>query len=493
MTHKLIIPLKKYLLFPFLLPVFFVLHGVRENYGFVSFGDALLLTGIYWLATAALLLLFRFIFKNWAKAAIASFLFMTFHFFFGSIHDTVRDLFGETPLTRYVFLLPFFFVLLITAVILLKRRKKPPGPVIYYLNILLAVLILLDAGLLTGRMAGNEKNSLPGLQPEFSHCSDCSYPDVYVIITDEYAGNRELKEVFGFDNSPFLSALEQKGFHVIANSTSNYNYTVYSIASTLNMDYLDKTGKQPPLSFAYETIRNNRLLRFLQWHGYRFYNHTSFDFTGQPAQAEVSFLPSRTRLITSQTFLSRIEKELGYHLFSTLKWKSFIRKTVYSTGKNNEHLYRLTTGIAGSISTKPKFVLTHLMMPHYPYYFDASGKAYPFESLVEGNQSNKEHYLQYLQYCNKKLLSLTDHILKNAKQPPVIVLMGDHGFRHFAKPVDMKYHYDNLAAVYLPGSTDSSFKDDLTNVNLLRTVLNTAFRQQLPYLRDTTYIIKNQP
>jgi hypothetical protein len=43
----------------------------------------------------------------------------------------------------------------------------------------------------------------------------------------------------------------------------------------------------------------------------------------------------------------------------------------------------------------------------------------------------------------------------------------------------------------LPGNNYAAFTDSLTNVNLLRTVLNTSFGQQLPYLRDTAIIMDN--
>jgi phosphoglycerol transferase MdoB-like AlkP superfamily enzyme len=178
-------------------------------------------------------------------------------------------------------------------------------------------------------------------------------------------------------------------------------------------------------------------------------------------------------------------------MITRFKSKREIRNRVYFDKRNNENLFNLTLKTAAQKTTTPKFVLTHLMMPHYPYYFDKNGKEFPFESLEEGQQTNHHNYIEYLQYSNKKLLDLIDHILKNSSFPPIIVLMGDHGFRHFTQPVDAKYHFNNLAAVYLPGKKYSAFTDSLTNVNLLRAVLNTTFGQQLPYLKDTAIIMDN--
>lgn len=131
------------------------------------------------------------------------------------------------------------------------------------------------------------------------------------------------------------------------------------------------------------------------------------------------------------------------------------------------------------------------MMPHYPYYFDKKGKEQPFESLQEGNQGNKAAYIEYLQYANKKILALVEHIQKSSASPPIIILMGDHGFRHFNKPVDTKYYFLNLASVYLPSKNYSGFNDSLTGVNLFRTILNTSFNQKLPYLKDSTIYLRD--
>jgi phosphoglycerol transferase MdoB-like AlkP superfamily enzyme len=131
------------------------------------------------------------------------------------------------------------------------------------------------------------------------------------------------------------------------------------------------------------------------------------------------------------------------------------------------------------------------MMPHYPYYYDKNGNEFPFELLIEGNQVNQHNYIEYLQYSNKKLLELVDHILKNSSTPPLIILMGDHGFRHISEAIDPKYYFCNLVSVHLPGNNYKAFTDSLTNVNLLRTVLNTSFGQRLPYLKDSTIIMDN--
>jgi hypothetical protein len=488
MKDKLIIFFKKYPLFLYLLPVFFVLHGFTENYDFVPPKDALVLVIVYMGFALVFLLLSWLFYKNWLKAAIIATFIMAFHFFFGSVQDMLRRLSPASFLSRYVFLIPLFLCMLLVLVIGLKKRKGNIVRLAFYLNILLTLFIVIDIVWLASKTIHKKAS---GLSKEFVSCENCPRPDVYLVIADEYVGNSELKEVFHFDDSAFLNQLKKRGFYTIPNSSSNYNFTPYSVASTLNMDYLDMSARQPLLGHTYETIRDNRFLSFLQYHNYRFYNYSYFDFKGQPSYTRETFLPNKTRLITGQTFLSRVRKELRFLLVTKFKSKTEIRKDAYFSRDNNEKLYGLTLAAIEQRTDQPKFVLAHLMMPHYPYYYDRNGKEFPFESLTEGNQTNREHYTEYLQYANGRLLALIDHMLASSPHPPLIILMGDHGFRHFNEKVDPKYYFCNLVSVHLPGNDYTAFTDSLTNVNLLRTVLNTSFGQRLPYLKDTTIIMDN--
>jgi hypothetical protein len=488
MKDKLIIFFKKYPLFLYLLPVFFVLHGFTENYDFVPPKDALVLVIVYMGFALVFLLLSWLFYKNWLKAAIIATFIMAFHFFFGSVQDMLRRLSPASFLSRYVFLIPLFLCMLLVLVIGLKKRKGNIVRLAFYLNILLTLFIVIDIVWLASKTIHKKAS---GLSKEFVSCENCPRPDVYLVIADEYVGNSELKEVFHFDDSAFLNQLKKRGFYTIPNSSSNYNFTPYSVASTLNMDYLDMSARQPLLGHTYETIRDNRFLSFLQYHNYRFYNYSYFDFKGQPSYTRETFLPNKTRLITGQTFLSRVRKELRFLLVTKFKSKTEIRKDAYFSRDNNEKLYGLTLTAIEQRTDQPKFVLAHLMMPHYPYYYDRNGKEFPFESLTEGNQTNREHYTEYLQYANGRLLALIDHMLASSPHPPLIILMGDHGFRHFNEKVDPKYYFCNLVSVHLPGNDYTAFTDSLTNVNLLRTVLNASFGQRLPYLKDTTIIMDN--
>ncbi|HNU13687.1 MAG TPA: hypothetical protein PKI55_04455, partial [Chitinophagaceae bacterium] len=286
-----------------------------------------------------------------------------------------------------------------------------------------------------------------------------------------------------------------RGFYIAQNSLSNYNSTPFSVASLLNMDYLnDIKGShrvKRDLQQCYELINQNRVASFFKEHGYEIHNNSIFRFNRLPAVTDETFIPAATSFITSQTLLSRIEEELGYHLVHSLNMRKFLKRINLKDLNNNEKIISRTTEIASQKNGTPKFVYSHLMMPHYPYYFNKEGLPYDWQTLEHYN-NDRERYIQYLQFCNSKFLGLIDHIIKNSPVPPIIVFISDHGFRQTKNPSSISEVYNNFNAVLLPERNYAGFYSSISLVNQFRAVLNTSFRQQLPMLKDSTVFISNE-
>jgi len=476
--------------FIFLLPVFFVFHGFVEHYDFISQKGALVLLLLYTTGTLIVFGICWLFIRHVNYAAIISLFIMSFFFFFGSIQDFLRHSFTGTFFARYSFILPLFAILVIALLGWLKRRKPPLQRGIGYFNLLFLLFLFIDFVWLGVRIVQTKRIAPKSSMANLSNCDTCRKPNVFFIVLDEYSGNPALKALFNFDNSEFEKRLEARGFFVAGQSRSNYNYTPFSVASILNMDYLDlKMKAKAPgnIDYCYRQIRNSRVLSYFLSMGYEFYNYSIFDFNERPAINYDDFLPNSTTLIHSQTFFSRVLKDISYNI-STGKWKLKIgwEKRSYEHLHNNENCMQLTRNAASHKAMTPKFVYTHLMMPHYPYYFDSRGRSESAQSLQPGQESNRQNYVEYLQYCNGRMLPLIDSIISFSDSPPVIMLLADHGFKEGVSKEEHKYVFPNLSAVYFPDRNYRQLYDSISNVNQFRVLLNTEFDQHLPLLTDST-------
>lgn len=492
MKEKLLHIVRSWPLYVLLLPVFFVLHGYRENQTLVPAGAAmtvlytylavaLLLTGLIWLFNRQL-----------NKAAFLAFCLLCIQFFFGAFHDFLRNIFPGSFLTKYTFLLPALLTGLILLFILVKRKRKPFSRSVFFLNVLFLVFIITD---LTAFLAKPAKPLMERVMlPDQQVCDTCPKPDIYLLIADGYPGRETLDNYFGFDNRPFEKELRNRGFYIADSSRSNYNFTTYSMASMLNMEYLEgiegiNSNKQE-LAYCFSRIADSRVMSLLEKQDYEIVNHSIFDLNRQPSMAIPTFLPRKAEPITEQTLIYRLEHEIGFHLATTLKLDFVLAYLKNHDLKNNIKLEQATRRLLNEkAAEKPRFVYTHLVMPHYPYYYDSLGRMRSAEGLTYENASDKGSFVSYLKYSNKQFLGLIDHILQSSPRPPVILLMSDHGFREFTDGAYNPLQFVNFNAVLLPGRDYRSFYPGMSNVNQFRALFNTLFRSKYPLLADSTRLI----
>jgi hypothetical protein len=479
--------------FPFfllLLPLFFMLHGLMENYAPglapVAFRQTLLFT----LIGIAITSFFYLILKSFRKAALVTLFILSFNFFFGFLHDMAIRQWGRDVLPlRYTFIIPFVFVLLAAVVFWLKKRQKEPSRSILFFNLLFLVLILFDLLTLVPLSLQKDPYNPPPFAKNFRNCDTCSKPDVYLVIADEYAGKQELQEVFQFDNSEFEKQLQQRGFHIGVDPRSNYNATVYSMASLFHMDHIGLLGKglvtQQDMLVCRNIINRNNLLEFFKGRGYDLRNYSFFSLADQPKAVNNYYFPPKRKIFITQTFVHRFRKEVEYNFFSREKFK----RVEQNDFLNDEIVDSLTRRSVIEKRTAPRFVYTHFTRPHHPYYVDRNGNPFTFGDSLKGFARLQKEYTEHLLYTNKRLLELIDHIKANSAKPPIIVLTSDHGFRQFIGEGERKYYFMNFLAVHLPGQDYSRFYDGMTTVNTFRVILNSAFGQQLPLAKDSSSFI----
>lgn len=474
----------------FLLPFFFVLHGYRSNAPLVSIKDAVILFLEYLIGFLVIYLFVSKYMKSSKKASFLTMFLMCIFFFFGWMHDLEKKVLHNSFLSRYSLIIPVLIISVVLIIRLIKKSKFSFSKPSQYFNVLFSILIIIEIGFLL-------KNSISKKEPYVHFIvqdKGAPKPDVYFIVSDGYAGQEELRNILNYDNSVFLDQLKSKGFHIVSNSRSNYNLTPFSLASTLKMDYLtlNSFNENPEdLNNCFKNINSNEVIHFFKKTGYELVNYSIFQFDETPPLITSQFFEVGPGLIHSQTILGRIEKDLFFNLITKYKFKWAMKIAVKKEVKKTEQLYQKTLAAANKKCNHPRFVYTHLMMPHYPYYLDSNGHFNDYNSILEANWASKDGYINYLKYCNNKLLKLVDHILQNSEYPPIIILLGDHGFREFStQPSIRKYYFMNLNAIYLPNKNYSCFKQGLSNVNEFRCLFNTAFNQNYDIKTDSTIFIK---
>ena len=486
----------------FLIPVFFVLHGAVQNFGFITFRDCFFLVLSYFVAAIIIWLLAWLIFRNRQKASLLTAFLLSFYLFFGALDDFLKD--HAHVLSHYSVIMPLFLVSFIALIIYLKKTNRGFYKLNFFLNGLLIIYILVDAGGFIWKSVHPDENKLAiygnDKKNNYITCEDCRDPDIYFLLFDEYASTASLKETFHYDNSSLDSFLLQRGFSLQKFSHSNYNFTPFSMASLLNMNYISGIKNPDACTISdyancNNLIRNNEVISYLSSRNYEIVNYSVFDLAGNPTLVESTLLPVKTRLITDQTLYNRMVRDIGWNLFIgkfEIKWLT--KNRIYSSLHNDNLFLDLVKQESRKKATHPRFVYVHLAMPHYPYYYDEHFQLRSEKALVaDEDPGHIDSYIKYLPYTNKNVRELVDTIQKNTSRSAAIVVMGDHGFRAMTGDGDRSHYFKNLNAIYIPDGNYRLITDTISGVNQFRVIFNCMFRQKLPMLQDSTIFLTDKP
>jgi hypothetical protein len=323
-------------------------------------------------------------------------------------------------------------------------------------------------------------------------------PDIYYIILDGYARSDVMRDRFGFDNGPFLERLEQKGFFVARQSTSNYCQTPLSLSSSLNADYLNDwiPADSHDKGQLGAWIGDGRVVRTLRGLGYRFVTFsTGFQETDHP-EADVYLSPAPYFNPFHQLLLSRTP------LVHIVSGPGDIDE--YTTARDRT-LYLLKTVPEIARSDGPTFTFAHILSPHPPFVFDENGAdVSPHERsyyLTDGNlyrghygdrASYAEGYRKQAEFLTGQVEQMIDGILANSPEPPIIILQSDHGSgmgleTESIAGTDLGERMSILNAYYFPGPGRQGLYPSITPVNSLRVLLRAYFGADMELLPDRSY------
>lgn len=314
-------------------------------------------------------------------------------------------------------------------------------------------------------------------------------PDVYFFLLDSYTRADLLKQAYGFDNSEFINELERREFFVAQCSQSNYVRTELSLASSLNMEYLQELDE----AFTPKSIARRVLWDSLTHSAVR-YNFESMGYETVGFETGFAWLD----LTDADHFLSPPPISSGMTEFEALFLRTTAARYVQDLGLVDPD-YLLGVGfrdrfnfIFNSIDgiskdQKPTFSYIHVISPHPPFVFDAEGNpTYPPDFWNDKGLYTpdlyQKGYVDQLQHLNNTMLDAIDTIVANSEVPPIIIIQGDHG--PWMQPKEKRFL--NLTAIYFPGHKDKIYST-ISPVNIFRLVFNTYFGGKYDILEDASY------
>jgi hypothetical protein len=475
-------------LYPFLIAIYPVLALRNVNIDYVDLPSILRsliivlgLAALAWLALHA-------IFRNAKLSGILTSLALMIILSYGHVYVQIEKAFGEP--VRHVALAGSFVGIFLLGCWILVKRPSLAGGTRQFLSNTAVILVLLALG----QSVIHDLNSYGDVQA-FTNPSEADaesgQPDIYLIVLDAHGRSDVLKEEFGYDNSAFIDGLTEMGFYVADCSQSNYASTRYSLTAMFQLDYIQLVdGKE-----RVPALKNTTVLRTLRENGYSiitFENYASGHFD----------LAEDLRLSRHQISFGKVDLSGGLNEFEKTLLHTSIARLFLDTeiipGFNENALVRLeyyehylqTRYILEKLPEiaelkGPKLVFVHILLPHIPHVFTPEGDfRYPDDPSRNGYRDNAI-------FIDQAMLPVLRAILAGSEQPPVIILMGDHGppATKFTSPeARMKI----LNAYYVNDATKSRLHDSITPVNTFRMILDEYFGADYPLLEDVSYYAYQQ-
>lgn len=329
--------------------------------------------------------------------------------------------------------------------------------------------------------------------------------DVFWILLDAYAGEQTLADYFDVDNEPFYAALVARGFQISRASHSNYDRTLHSLSSILNMDYVPAyAGEYGP------DHRSNRPLREAIYNSKTLGEFAARDYFVSMFAASSHLLPpddpgwfdvTDSFMSTGQYSLAVIANTPLHALFKADKLfmevdadrKPWVPASIDWVFRN---------GLAMADNDRRDFVFMHVLCPHEPFYFNADcsvaeeRKERKWSDFAGDFADYRDAYRANLACVNEKVLTFLDDVRRRRGDLPLIVMQGDHGPNEILLETIERAGFDRyrfqtqvLNAYHFGPRASVEIADGMSLVNTWRTVLPAITgepREPLPHRSFST-------
>ncbi len=322
--------------------------------------------------------------------------------------------------------------------------------------------------------------------------------DILFLVLDGYTGPLILERDFDFDMSETIDLLGELGFEVPAAAWSNYTYTINSVPSLLELDYLTLVGDDLRLG---ADDRANRvvvagdagLMKWLADLGYRITKFESGWEDDRCGIVDQCFRASRTVGLTSWILLLRTPFR---SVVSAKRLHPYPAAAISTLNELPDVLME-----AGSNET-PDFILAHVVSPHGPYALsgDCEVKDKGGVAATTGPRAHeaalaaeRSGYADQVECLNRHLVGLAQLI---ASTEMTVLIAGDHGSATRGQlsrqqsdwsPEDLTERF----GIFVATRTDAACRvTGASLVNVSREVVGCALGIDFPPLADRYYSSK---
>jgi hypothetical protein len=329
------------------------------------------------------------------------------------------------------------------------------------------------------RLADREAERVPPVhaaQPAAERSLEQPYPDIYYIVFDEYAGFEAIRGYWKDHSADAFEAfLEEKGFFIASESRSRTLSTITELVSRMDMRvYPEKTDAK----ITVKALRQNRAMKVLKQHGY---TTVVMDMAFPDIRADINlqYAPEQVSGMAADEFRQTFFDSTMFSAF-----RGFFEEDDAAASRQRDMILTTLEQTANLDDVPgPKFVYTHILLPHQPFIFDEDG-----EMLDPAYREDWNYYLGQYKYATKLAQELIESILATADpdNPPVIIFQSDHGARNITRKTKEKliltrflenysiktYAFDIINALYLPGMDPALLKKDMDPMETFPLVLN---------------------
>ena len=492
---------KKIILHPFLFAIAPTLSLYEHNKDMVDFYYLLKPLTVSLLGGIIIFLISRKLIKNKNKAHLIASLFILLFFIF----DYLFEIF---LFWGYLITLLSWLVIFIAVTSLIISSQKKFDNLNNYFDLLALILVLWP--IVSVAYYEYESRTFYQTLPEVNYDQnlDLSWqeptvnPDIYYIIFDGYARQDILQSRYGYDNSDFINFLEDKGFYVADQSRSNYVQTYFSLASSLNFEYVNQATEQFQNSNNRGPIR--RMLRDNKV--YDFLKNNNYTFVALPATW------TGTYRNTKADIFMRLDGSANNNSINANEFNTFLidmtpLKFILTRNNRFELLKETTLFLFDHMKDiaeikEPTFIYAHFITQHPPFIFDETGFVAPdndcggdgshYYKDCPGVEEYREKYIKQLKFTNEKIKVMIEEILAKSETAPIIILQADHGSGSgldwsSLENTDFVERRSIFNAYYVPTTTREQLYPTITPVNSFRVIFNSVFKTNLKILEDRTY------